>query len=161
MTRGMLKTIGPAAAFHYALKQCPYLDGRALAFAAVRAFIRDGVGTPTDLVDLNAPPFLLADLTRGFDEDGHFFLLEMDNRHVTVSMKLFAASHYKRPSIRVALGPDPSPLIRSYRVGHFLRLYPDGRHDGFDGEMVPLEVLEHEGRWGLMVPQDGMIAGSK
>jgi len=141
-------------AFHYALKQCVYLDGRDPAFAAIRVLIRDGAGTPIGLVDLSAPTFLLGDLGRRFDEDGHFFFLEMDNQQVNVSMKLFAGSPYKRPSVRVALGTDPSPLIRTYRAGHFLRLYPDGRRGGFDGEMIALEALEHEGRWGLVLKQD-------
>lgn len=139
--------------FHYLLNQCSYVDGNDPAFAAIRSFIRDGQGTVQDIMEVNAPSFLVHDPDRAFEEDGHFFFLEMDGHQVTVWIRLFVGSLYRRGAVRISVGPAPPVLVPTFRAGHFLRIYSDRPRDGFDGEMVSLPAIELDGHWRLVMPQ--------
>ena len=139
-------------AFHYALKQLPWLDGRDPAFEPIRRFILDGTGHPNDFLDLNAEPFAIVFKGERLT-DGHFLMANVSNAEgVTVLVKTFVRSPYSRDAIRVRLGPTPSAVpLRLPVVGHHLRLYEGGPRDGYDGELIELATRYLGGRWGVVV----------
>jgi hypothetical protein len=138
-------------AFHYFLQQCPEIDGRDPAFEPIRRFIRDGTGAAGDFVNPNEASFVLRPLGLPLANVTHFFFLEADDGRVVVRMRLFAGSPYNRPAIRVTIA-DPSPIMEPRRLGHALKLFAERPLDGYDGEMVPLRVVQHEGRSGVWGP---------
>jgi len=144
-------------AFHYALTVDRTITGREDEFQGIRRFIKDGIGPPSDFVDANARPFLIDSGTarRGV----HHFLLVEVNRvdELVVRMQYFvpgsrisgAQDVLGISPVRVVLGLYPH--LSAPRLGHAIRLF-EKKVDGFDGEILPLELGQVDGLWGVFPP---------
>jgi hypothetical protein len=138
-------------AFHYALKQLPWLDGHDAAFTPIKQFILDGKGNWNDYLDFSAPTFLLAPPGER-PTDGHFLMLNVGQKSITVFLKTFAGSAYSHDAVRVNLGATPTSAFRFPVLGHHLRLFVGGPQQGHDGEMISLRTFFLRDRWGVLIP---------
>ena len=138
-------------AFHYALKQLPWLNGHDPSFTPIKQFIFDGTGSPTDYLDLSAPTFLLAPPGER-PAGGHFLMINIGRDSITVFLKTFASSAYSRDAVRIDLGSTPASALKLPALGHHLRLFDGGPQQGHDGELIALKTLFLRDRWGVLIP---------
>lgn len=138
-------------AFHYALKQLPWLDGHDPAFKPIKQFILEGEGNPNDYLDFSAPTFLLAPPGER-PAGGHFLMMNVKQESITVFVKTFVGSAYSRDAVRVELGSTPTTALKFPVLGHHLRLFDGGPQQGHDGELLWLKTLFLRDRWGVVIP---------
>jgi hypothetical protein len=146
-------------AFHYALKQLPWLDGHDRAFMPIKQFILDGKGDPNEHMDFSAPTFLLGAVGEPV-ADGHFLLLNVKRESISALLKTFVRSPYSHDAVRVELGLTPSTVLRFPVLGHHLRLFAGGPQHGHDGELVRLKTRYFRDRWGVVVPPSRIVPGA-
>jgi hypothetical protein len=137
-------------AFHYALKQLPWLDGHEDGFTPIKRFIFEGEGDPNDYLDFSAPTFLLAPLGER-PTQGHFLMLNVKRESITAFLKTFVTSPYSHDAVRVELGATLANALKLPVLGHHLRLFEDGPQQGHDGELIALKTLFFRDRWGVLI----------
>jgi hypothetical protein len=152
-------------AFHYALMVDPNISGREQEFDPIRNFIVSG-GNPEPFVDLNAEPFVIQPRVAvgrrvhrtAMNGIQHFLFARVNVfGDLVVRMHFFAGgSHlsgapevFGIPPVRVRIGPYPNTL--QPRTAHALRLFTPPVN-GFDGEVLRLELAQVDGIWGAIPP---------
>ncbi len=145
-------------AFHYALTADHWITGHEAEFQPVRAFIRDGVGSPQQFVDLAARHFVI-DSGAALKGTHHFLLLDINGAgELVVHMQFFTNGSRLSPTPQHALGVPPIrvalgryPHLSARRLGHAIRLFGTPA-DRFDGEILRLELGKVGGEWGVITP---------
>jgi len=120
-------------AFHYFLWACPTLGGDEPEFANLKAFIRDGVGEPTDFIrktDSLVDRIPTDDGSKG--NNGHVFAsLALDGQLIVQAHLFSLAIGPEFPTFLVRLGPRPEGFQADWQTAH-VAAYRDGiaGHDG-------------------------------
>jgi len=128
-------------AFHYFLWVSKLCRGNEREFAAVREFIRDGVGDGRAFVQIREGPFIPQLRKYVPKQVSHFLLSEQNRTAVGGSLQFFVGPDHLPPTFHFRLGSSPSRIdaqsLSAHRVWYF-----GEKVNGYDGEIETIDVTK-------------------
>jgi hypothetical protein len=124
-------------AFHYFLWACPEIGGDESGFSGIRAFVRDGIGEPSDFIYMTDSLVDRIPATQGPGNDAHVFAGQCLGPDVVVQVHFFSQPVGPTfPTFIVTLGRRPESLPTDWRRAH-VAVYMAGiaGHDGILKEL--------------------------